>query len=462
MKKDKKTLLVVISKAIMRRNILDTDFWPRFTEANNDLRIVLVVEGGHVESYQKDFGGTHPDMVIVGTKKEESSWWDKLVLFLVRTGLNSHGVKLYRWRSRIMGEAGVGMTLIKSLIANTVGRFHVYHRFVRRLYGNLHLSWIEALFDEYQPDLVFTPTLIDINIDARIAATARRRGIRVVGMTRSWDNLVIHGLLPAVPDRFIFQNQWLADSARDYQGLNLEKLQHDIIGLPHYDLYHDPSAMIMDRDAFFKGMGLDPTKKLILLGGFDFYWSEDVVPRKLNEAITQGLIDDDVQVVFRPHPRTPFKMEDYHIDELEHVTLNAAFLNPNTAFSDTDTFVNLVYHCDVLINVASTLAVDAAVFDKPVICIDFDDPQKKIPYWKSVHRLFDSFDHYERLVATGGARLPKSFERLIDDINDYLKHPEKDNEGRQAIIDLLVAPFDGKAGTRLGAILSEEVKLLSS
>ena len=214
------------------------------------------------------------------------------------------------------------------------------------------------------------------------------------------------------------------------------------------------------REEFFAGLGLDPNKKLILLGGFDFYFSEDVLPTLLNEAINERQIKEPVQIVFRPHPATPFKMEDYNIDELGHITLDAAFVDKKKAFSDTEKFVNLIYHCDVLVNVASTLAIDGSVFDKPIICVNFDDERKNLPHWKSAHRLFDSFDHYEHLIATKGVRLSRSFDELIKDINDYLEDPALDKEGRKKILEEFVDPFDGRSGKRLSCILTEEVSRL--
>jgi len=41
-----------------------------------------------------------------------------------------------------------------------------------------------------------------------------------------------------------------------------------------------------------------------------------------------------------------------------------------------------------------------------------------------------------------------------------LENPKLDAGGRQKILDVLVEPFDGKAGERLAKIVSEEIKAL--
>ena len=412
--KKRKTILVVSSKIVMRRNILETEFWGIFTDEMKDHKIILVGEEGEREVYEEKFGA--PNVIIETVKKTRVSLRHKIILFLVRMGTNTHGVRLYRWRGYTMGESNLLTTLCKSAFTNVFGRFSWYHRLVRRLYGSLSLPWVEDLFDAHAPDMVFAPSLIDTNYDALIGAAARRRDIKVVGMVRSWDNFSIHGLAPFIPDVFISQNKWLIESAEHYQSIDFSKIKTSIIGLPHYDSYRFPEEYIKPKAEFLRDNGLDPNKKLILLGGFDFYWSEDVLPMHLDEAITSGRLTDDVQVVFRPHPATPFKMEDYKIETLKHTTLNAPFLDKKTAFSDKDFFINLVYHCDVLVNVASTLAIDGAVFDRPVICVNFDDSSKELPKWKQVGRLFDSFDHYEALMETGCAKVAYSFDEMIDDI----------------------------------------------
>lgn len=458
---NKKTVFIVISRDIIRRNIFDTNFLANFIKTNKTNRIIFIVEAGKKDFYLKNYKNFGNDLIFEEIKKEKFSFWHRIVLFLISTGLYSHGVTLYRKRSYSLEESTFWITLVKTIISNGPARFNWYKKLIRSLYSELKFAWVEDLFEKYRPDLVFTPSLIDINVDAHIAISAKKRGIRVVGMVRSWDNLVIHGLLPVIPDLFILQNKWLKESAEDFQGINMSQVDHEIIGLPHYDRYKDVSSELKGRSEFFRELGLDPSKRLIFLGGFDFYYSEDVLPKILDDAILQGKIANDVQVLFTQHPKSIFKEEDYGIKKLKNVKYLNLFGGKEMGFLDTEsTFINIVYYADVVINVASTLSIDAAVFDKPIICVSFDDPLKKIPRWQSVRRLHDSFDHYERLLSTGGVKLAQSKEELVTYINQYLDDPTIDKNGRKSIIDLFVAPFDGSASKRLADILAKEVSVL--
>ncbi|NQV93131.1 CDP-glycerol glycerophosphotransferase family protein [Candidatus Kaiserbacteria bacterium] len=446
-----KTVFIVISKDIIRRNILDTDFWPEFIKANSGSNIVLIVEEGSENYYTKNFSA--PNVTVRGIKRVVPTFFGSIVLFMVRTGIRSRSTTTYRRRAYARGSAGLLQTVFKTLISVTIARLNIYKHFVRFLV--LLMSTPKAvndLFDEFKPNLVFAFSMIDNDFDIPIMIEAKRRKVRIVGMVRSWDNLNNHGLLAVLPDRILLQNIWLVEIAKKLQAFDPEDLGVILVGLPHYDTYKNPDMYIKPREEFFNSIGLDPKKKLILLGGSDFYYSEDELPKILDKAIESGEIKS-TQVIFRPHPRSIFSIEDYHLQGLKNIKLDEGA----KAFSDTEYFINLMVHSDVIINIASTLSIDASVFDTPVICINFDTPDKKLSHFESVHRLYDHFDHYEKLVSSGGVRTPTSPQKLIKDINEYLANPKLDKEGRRKIVEFFVEPFDGKSGERLSKILTNEV-----
>lgn len=451
-----KTILITISKDIIRRNILDTDFWPVLLRDNNK-RIVLVVDMGQIDYYQKNFAG--PNVVIEGYKAQTVIGFRKWLFSLARFGICSRSVTFRRWHEYKRGRAGLLATLLKGAVSNTLGRSAWYKKLIRAwLLKTETPTSILELFNKHKPDWVFTPSLLDLDFDVQFAIEARKRRIPVTGMVRSWDNLNHHILLAFVPDRFIFQNKWLKFAAKRFQAIDTDKIQTDILGLPHYDFYKNPGRFVKDRLEFFEGVGLDPNKKLIFLGGSEYYYSEDTLVRWLNEMIESGKIKQPAQVLFRVHPSSCFKIEDFHLNELPHIVLDNAFTDKSKPkFNDTDKFINSLFYSDVTINIGSTLSIDAAAFDKPAIAIDFDDPAKKLSYWESVKRFNDYFDHQIHLIATGGVRVPKTPEELTRDINSYLDDPSLDKGGRRKVIDEFAEPFDGKAGERLAKILGEGI-----
>jgi hypothetical protein len=455
-----KTILVVISKDIVRRNILETEFWPELTARSAGVRIVLCVEQGKGELYREKFQASN--LVIEEFRHPAHRPFARAIFFLVRNGIRSKSTTTHRWRLYARGDFSLPITLIRSFLSFFLARFCWYKRLLRWLILKAPQPFVvQHLFDTYSPNLVFITSPVDFAFNDMVSIEARRRKARIISMVRSWDNLSHHGLLAVIPDRFVFQNKWLQESAAMFQCIPSELRRTDPIGIPHYDSYKNPRSLIEGRDAFFKRMNLDPAKKLIFAGGAEYYYSEDALPKLLDGMIESGTIQKPTQVIFRPHPNSMFKNEDYEFSKLKHVTPNVAsvFEDPRS-FTDSRTFVNLLYHSDVTINIASTLSIDAAAFDRPTIAIDFDDPTKKLSYWESVHRFNDHFDHQERLNATSGVRLPDSPEALARDINDYLRDPSLDAAGRRKIIDEFAAPFDGNSGKRLAEVLSDEIARL--
>ncbi|MSR85683.1 hypothetical protein EXS71_04615 [Candidatus Uhrbacteria bacterium] len=128
--------------------------------------------------------------------------------------------------------------------------------------------------------------------------------------------------------------------------------------------------------------------------------------------------------------------------------------------ADEHHLINSIYHADLVMTAGSTFAIDAAVFDKPIICIAFDGTAKNVPYWVSVKRFYDCYTHFEALLETGGVRLASSPEQLAVEMNRALDHPSLEKNERKKIIELLVAPFDGHASERLEHLLTQEVKKL--
>src|SRR3989344_6713819 len=121
------------------------------------------------------------------------------------------------------------------------------------------------------------------------------------------------------------------------------------------------------------------------------------------------------------------------------------------SFKDLEHLKNTLCHLSLLICYASSLSIDAAVFNKPVINIDFElrgqeDPLKSpIQYFKT--------DHYAKALRTGGIRLVRNEIELIEWVNRYLQHPGGDHDGRARLVKEQVGFPDGNSGKRIGEFL---------
>jgi CDP-glycerol glycerophosphotransferase (TagB/SpsB family) len=172
------------------------------------------------------------------------------------------------------------------------------------------------------------------------------------------------------------------------------------------------------------------------------------------EAIKKGEIKYPSHLHVRFHPRDNFerheKLKKYgDIISFEKpgksATQEKYEWNPDE--KDMLHFANLLHHSDVAVNVCSTVTIDAAAFGTPVINVAFDGYERK-PYWDSVVRYYD-YTHYLDIVKTGGAKIAKNKDELIDYINEYLKNPNLDGSGRKRIVEEMCYKLDGKSGERI-------------
>jgi hypothetical protein len=106
----------------------------------------------------------------------------------------------------------------------------------------------------------------------------------------------------------------------------------------------------------------------------------------------------------------------------------------------------------VTINVASSISIDAAIFDSPIVNLRFDAEPGR-PYLKSVRRQYDT-DHYKQVLATGAVRLADSPEQLIDEVNRYLTDPSHERTERAGLIRTLCYRADGQAGARVAEAIA--------
>ena len=117
-------------------------------------------------------------------------------------------------------------------------------------------------------------------------------------------------------------------------------------------------------------------------------------------------------------------------------------------------WVNTVRHADVVIQLASTMAIDAALFDRPVINLDFD-PQPGGPNQQMVREVNRRWNHFAPITRSGGLLPVQSIEEMIAATEQYLRTPDLHRAERRWIVDFVCGPADGQAGRRMAeAMLS--------
>jgi hypothetical protein len=311
---------------------------------------------------------------------------------------------------------------------------------------------IETLFERHRPTLVATASPGLIFAEIPVLRTAKRAGVRTMAVDLSWDNLTNKFIPPRQVDRLLVWNASMAEEARDLHGFDAGRI--GVTGVPQFDAYFtEPRSR---RDDFCRSLGLDPNRKLVTLATIPaskFPYHAAVIDHLL-AAIESGALRQPASLLIRVHPRDDIRP--YERFQRPHVVVEKAFRPTGTRSADgmdVDFMVenvrhlaNTLYHSDVMLNVASTMAIEASIFDTPVVNIGFDDgpePNSALLEWHY------GSTHYQKVVRSGAVRIARSGAEMIDLVNRYLDDPSLDAAGRRRIVADQCAFTDGASAARV-------------
>src|SRR5207247_7118543 len=82
---------------------------------------------------------------------------------------------------------------------------------------------------------------------------------------------------------------------------------------------------------------------------------------------------------------------------------------------------NTMHHSDVVVNVASTLAIEAAIVDTPVVNIAFDGEAPS--EWTRSARRYYRFTHYVNITRHGAVQVVEEPAQLVEQVARYLDDP---------------------------------------
>jgi hypothetical protein len=447
-----KCIFIVLDLGIAIRNVLRTDIF-RLLQAERGLKLVIfspVVD----EDFRKEFEGLN---VVV---EKVPKWKPNGVVKVARSfkkdiWIEGSDVKAFRMR-RLKKQKFVRNFLIRLLrrISSKETLFSVMD-ILDSLEAFFTPPLCRQLFEKYKPDLVFYTNLYAK--DPCIEIEAQRRKIKTLCLMLSWDNPTTKGPFPVRPDKIIVWNTILKEELVSHHQCDPANVL--ISGVPQFDIYCRKDRF-RSREDFFRHWGLDPKKKLLTYttGSFTMIPYEPEVVDILYKALQTSLFFAPAQILLRLHPKDVYKRYDT-FEGKPNITIQMPGRAANTADNWNPTtedmygLAELMHYSDVVINVASTITLDAACFDTPVVNVAFDG-YHKVSYGKSCKRYYD-YEHYKNVVKTGGIKISHTPEELIGAVNAYLIDRTLDAEGRQRLRDELCWKLDGQAGNRIAKYILE-------
>jgi hypothetical protein len=311
------------------------------------------------------------------------------------------------------------------------------------------------LLDKYKPDLVISSTA-GWRLDRYLLREAKKRKIRTAMTVVGWDNPSAHGLPGADVE---FANVWSGIHVWELSdGLDWPKEKLHIGGMPLYDGYINQTWLI-PRDEYFKMHGLDPDKKLIAYAATALSISPNLhIVEELTRIITENRLSVPAQLLIRLHPNH-FKSQKHYREEREkiyevtrncpdvHVVAPKALAGglPRYSGEDFPEKASMLAHCDVLVTIYSTMVVEAALYDKPLISVCIDSPTGwPENFWIPLHEV-PSWPTASRVNKLSAGMNAFTSAELIIALDAYLSDPSLHRENRQKFVEQEITFLHGEA-----------------
>ena len=408
----------------------------------------------------------------VDEQDREVQWW---LHFLRRVGssnrINTEAMDSYIWE--VSAEEGRRRKVFLPLAKAGIGLLRRSCRARRALVNyqqRYSPSFYQDLFERYKPDLVVASTP-GWRLDRFLLREAARRGITTAAVVVGWDNPSSYSL-PGAPVDWItcwseLQKEELvlgSDWAPERVGIG---------GIPSYDGYFR-KTWLMPRSDYFKLHNLDPERKLLAYAASFVTFSPNYQNiETLARLVASDKLVEPSQLLVRLHPNH-FHDNHLYAGEREKI-LELAQQYPHVHIvkpvpiggslgfysgEDMPEKTSMMAHADVFLTVYSTMVVEAAIHDRPIVsvCIDapkgwdwprkFSLPLSQIGGWPT----------HSRFREAGAGQVALNEEQACQAINDYLRNPDADFEKRRAFIANECTFTDGSAGKRTGEFLASLVK----
>ncbi|MFA4954180.1 MAG: CDP-glycerol glycerophosphotransferase family protein [Patescibacteria group bacterium] len=306
------------------------------------------------------------------------------------------------------------------------------------------------VFEKYKPSAVFVTNVVE-DPDCYLLKAAQARGIPMLGMAKSWDNLAKKSLR-VKPDQLLIWSKYQYDEAVKFDDYRADQLV--ITGIPQFDIYRHHHG-VPERADFFASLGLDPAKRLVTFTSeAKLSQADPDYVDMLWRAIQDGRIPN-AQLLVRPHFGFRNDLERFlQFKDRPNLALDQDYKAGEFFYDQTDysfrhwsRLAATLLYADVVVTTFSTITLDATAAGKPVINVAFDGYAGLKPKKESMVRYFD-FEHYRPVCETGAPLMAGSEEELISAVNRCLADKDINSEGRQRLLQGFIEPLDGKSVER--------------
>ena len=447
-----KTIFITIFQGVEARNILRTDIYRKLAETSNVKLVLFVNSPTKKEYYEKEFNG--PNIVYEVVENYTARGWQRFFGAIKFNLINTSTIDIKR---------GLAFKNDSSYV-KFLWRYFFNRIFARRFFRQI-IRWLDwhfvsesffsSYFDKYQPDLVFLAHLFG-GVEIAMLREAKHRGVTTVGLINSWDKITARAMVRLLPDWLVVHNNLIKDDAIKYVDMAGEKIV--TVGVPHFDYYFKEKRTPADQ--FYQKWGLSRDKKIILYLPVGRTASDDDwdMLEFFDEIISSGRLNFPCQMVVRFPPNDEIVINGNYKNKFIFQIPGRRFSTKRGTdwdmdFNDFRDLADTLYYADVVVSYASTMVIDAAIFDKPVINVKFERRHHSRNFVLWAYRVA----HYQLVLKTGGVQLANNENDLVEYLNKYLDNPGLDRKNRKELVSSQCFNLDGQAGQRVADFLIKQL-----
>ncbi len=371
----------------------------------------------------------------------------------------------WKWRIAIWVPSAIALLFLRTFAWARRLLVRLQSRFIPqpRLYTDL--------FDKYRPDLVIASTA-GWRLDRYLLREARERGIPTMAAIVGWDNPSSYSVPGAFMDYATcwseLQKQELVD------GSDWKPERVNIGGIPSYDGYFRKQWQL-SREDYFKLHGLDPDRKLISYASSFVHFAPNYPNiEALAQLVSSDSLCEPAQLLVRLHPShfqdkpQIFREEREGIQALESKYPHVHVVRPVPlggslgyySGEDMDEKSSMMAHSDVMVTVYSTMLVETAVHDTPMVAAVIDTPggwNRPKKYSLSLRKI-GNWPTHKRFREARAGRVATTRDELCEVINAYLRERTLDSAERRQFVEQEITFTDATAGRHTAQYILDVLK----
>jgi len=453
---------------------MKSDLLPVLLDAG--VEVVLLTDDALVEEIQAR--SQHPGLTVQGIRFEQAAryashyqperqWW---LNFFRRVGssnqINTEAEDSYvrqvaveegRRRRLLMPAARLALKVLRHQPSSRRWLVNIQDKYTPSIYTDL--------FTKYKPDLVVASTY-GWRLDRYLLREASHQGIPTAAVIVGWDNPSSYGLSATHID---WVTCWSEVQKQELTlGSDWSPDRVHIGGIPSYDGYYR-NEWLIPREEYFRMHNLDPGRKLLAYAAsFVSFAPNFRNVETLARLVANDSLDHPAQLLVRLHPNhfsgnhlftaerekiRALAEELPHIHVVEPVPMGGSL--GHYSGEDMPEKTSMMAHCDVFLTVYSTMVVEAAIHDRPIVSVCLDTPGG----WNTPHKFslpltqIGNWPTHQRFRQSHAGQVVDQEDKLLQAVNCYLADPQADQDNRQAFIKNECTYIDGSAGRRTGAFL---------